>query len=96
MHELDSIDLDRGVSPNAPDQRHNGSVDREIILVSGSPGSGKSTLARQLSAVTGLSLISKDVIKESLWDALQPPPGDLSWSRQLGGAAMECFGRSLL
>lgn len=64
-------------------------MDREIILVSGSPGSGKSTLARQLSAVTGLSLLSKDVIKESLWDALQPPPGDLSSSRQLGGAAME-------
>jgi predicted kinase len=64
-------------------------VDREIILVSGAPGSGKSTLASQLCVVTGISLLNKDVIKESLWDALQPPRGDLSWSRRLGGAAME-------
>ena len=64
-------------------------VDRELVLVSGAPGVGKSTLAVQLSALTGISLLSKDVIKESLWDALQPPTGDLYWSRKLGGAAME-------
>jgi predicted kinase len=64
-------------------------VDREIVLVSGAPGSGKSTLAGQLCNLTGLTLLSKDVIKESLWDAFDPPAGDLSWSRRLGGAAME-------
>jgi predicted kinase len=64
-------------------------VDREIVLVSGAPGSGKTTLARELSRQTGLSLLSKDVIKESLWDAFDPPARDLSWSRRLGGAAME-------
>jgi predicted kinase len=64
-------------------------VDREIILVSGAPGSGKSTLAGHLCVLTGLSLLSKDVIKEALWDALRPPTGDLFWSRRLGGAAME-------
>ncbi len=64
-------------------------VHREIVLVSGAPGSGKSTLASQLSVITGIALLSKDVIKESLWDALEPPTADLEWSRRIGGAAME-------
>jgi predicted kinase len=64
-------------------------VSREIVLVSGAPGSGKSTLAHRLSVLTGISLLSKDVIKEALWDALAPTAGDLDWSRRLGGAAME-------
>ena len=62
---------------------------RRIVLVSGAPGAGKTTLARRLAPMLGLPLVSKDVIKEGLWDALAPPPGDLRWSRRLGAAAME-------
>ncbi len=55
------------------------------VLVSGLPGSGKSTLAPLLAAELGLPVLSKDVIKEALWDALGP--GDAVWARNLGIAA---------
>ncbi len=55
------------------------------VLVSGLPGSGKSTLAPRLGPELGLVVLSKDVIKEALWDALGP--GDEVWARQLGIAA---------
>jgi predicted kinase len=64
-------------------------MDREIVLVTGAPGSGKTTLAGSLAASLQMSLIGKDLIKETLWDALDPPDGDLEWSRRLGAAAME-------
>lgn len=50
-----------------------------------SPGSGKSKLAQLLAPELGLAVLSKDVIKEALWDALGP--GDATWARQLGIAA---------
>lgn len=59
------------------------------MLVSGAPGTGKSTVAMKLGRALGFPLLSKDLIKESLWDALEPPSGDLEWSRRVGGAAME-------
>lgn len=52
------------------------------------PGSGKTTLAAALAPVLGFSLVSKDHIKEALFDALAGPAGDLAFSRQIGGAAM--------
>jgi hypothetical protein len=55
------------------------------VLVSGLPGSGKSTLAPLLGAELGLPVLSKDTIKEALWDALGP--GDATWARSLGIAA---------
>ena len=65
-----------------------------ILLVSGAPGSGKTTLARPLAAVLRYPLISKDPLKESLYDSLgtalsvtQQTPADLS--RLLSDAAME-------
>jgi predicted kinase len=64
-------------------------MDREIVLVSGAPGSGKTTLARTLAESLQMGLIGKDLIKETLWDALLPPEGDLECSRRLGAAAME-------
>ncbi len=56
-----------------------------VIVISGIPGSGKTTLARQLSPALGAILISKDVIKEALLDALGT--GDLAWTQQLSRAA---------
>lgn len=62
---------------------------KQIVLVSGAPGVGKSTLAARLAPELDLPLIAKDIIKERMWDALDPPAGDLEWSRRIGGAAME-------
>jgi hypothetical protein len=66
-----------------------------FVLVTGLPGSGKTTLAAPLAAVLGLPLLSKDAIKEALWDALGP--GDRAWGTRLGTAAataLESLARS--
>jgi predicted kinase len=54
------------------------------IVVAGIPASGKTTLATELAAHLGWPLLSKDVIKEALFDALGT--GDLPWSQQVGRA----------
>jgi len=56
-----------------------------IVVVSGIPGSGKTTLAKQLAPILGVPLISKDVIKESLMDALGS--GEMTWAMQLSRGA---------
>lgn len=55
-----------------------------VVVVAGIPASGKTTLAAGLSTRLGWPLISKDVVKEALFDALGT--GDLEWSRRLGRA----------
>ena len=55
-----------------------------MVVVTGIPASGKSTLATALSIQLGWPLISKDVVKEALYDALGT--GDLEWSQRLGRA----------
>jgi predicted kinase len=62
---------------------------RVVVLVSGAPGAGKTTLAVPLAAALGLPLLSKDQIKETLFDALDYPAGDLAASRRAGAAAMQ-------
>lgn len=55
-----------------------------IIVVTGPPASGKTTLATHLADELSLPLVSKDEIKESLYDSLGA--GDHDWSRRLGRA----------
>ena len=49
-----------------------GGVSR-IVYVSGMPGAGKTSLAFPLAAELGYSLVTKDLIKETLYDALYVP-----------------------
>jgi predicted kinase len=56
-----------------------------VIVVSGIPASGETTLARRLGEHLGMPVISKDTIKEALFDVLGT--GDLERSRELGRAA---------
>jgi predicted kinase len=70
------------------------SPQHSILLVSGAPASGKSTIARALAQIFGYPLISKDTIKESLFDSLGGPLGKhleapAELSRLLSRAAME-------
>jgi predicted kinase len=53
--------------------------------VTGPPASGKTTLARPLAGALGLPLLSKDTIKEALYDTLGV--GDRDWSRRLGAGS---------
>jgi predicted kinase len=62
---------------------------RKIVLVSGAPGAGKTTLALPLAARLGWPLITKDHIKETLFDAMGGVGGDLDESRRFGAGAME-------
>ncbi|WP_163510385.1 AAA family ATPase [Fodinicola acaciae] len=62
---------------------------RLVLLVSGPPAAGKTTLARALAKRLDLPLISKDDLKETIFDAMGGPAGDLAWSRRIGAAAME-------
>lgn len=56
-----------------------------VVLVNGVPAAGKTTLARALSVELGLPLLSKDVIKETLFDWIGT--GDREWSMKLGAAS---------
>ena len=55
-----------------------------VVVVTGIPASGKMTLATALSAQARWPLISKDVVKEALFD--ERGTGDLEWSQRLGRA----------
>lgn len=58
-----------------------------IIIVTGRPASGKSTLAKWLGERLRLPVISKDDVKEILFDALGW--SDREWSKELGRTSVE-------
>lgn len=60
-----------------------------IILVTGHPATGKTMLSHSISTNLKLPLIGKDIIKETLADALEKPTSFISdndWSRRLSQA----------
>ena len=57
-----------------------------MVVVSGYPATGKTSLAVHLSTELGFPLVSKDLVKERLFDVLGA--GDNDWSHLLGRASM--------
>jgi gluconate kinase len=63
-----------------------------LVYVTGKLGAGKTSLAFALAAELGYSLVTKDLLKETLHDSLYVPgEGDIDqvWSRRLSAASME-------
>jgi predicted kinase len=58
-----------------------------LVVVHGPPAAGKTTVAREIAQRLRLPLLTKDTVKEALFDGLGT--GDLEWSRRLGGATYE-------
>lgn len=58
-----------------------------IIIVTGRPAAGKSTLAKWLSQELRLPLVSKDNIREKLFDRLGWK--DRKWAQELGKASID-------
>lgn len=58
-----------------------------LVVVSGPPASGKSELAGPLAGDLGLPLLTKDTIKESLFDSLGIK--NAAWSARLSDASYE-------
>lgn len=68
-----------------------------LVLVNGPPCAGKSHLTDVLAASTSLPIMTKDMIKETVYDTAGW--ADRDWSRRLGTAAatlLWMFARSLL
>lgn len=60
-----------------------------LVAVTGAPAAGKSTLAPQLAEALDVRLVSKDLIKEAIVDAVGG--GDDAWSRTLGHASIDAM-----
>ncbi len=63
-----------------------------IAYISGRPGAGKSSLAFPLAAELGYSLVTRDLVKEALHDALYVPGEgkiDRAWSLRLSAASWD-------
>ncbi len=65
---------------------------KRLVYVSGAPGAGKTSLAFPLAAELGYSIVTKDIVKETLHDVLYTTEygaPDRPWSQRLGASAME-------
>lgn len=57
-----------------------------MLIVSGAPATGKTTLGRRIASDFVLPFLSRDDIKEALYDTIGA--GEREWSRQLGLASI--------
>ena len=62
-----------------------------VVVVTGPPAAGKTTIAREVAARLRLPLITKDTIKEALFDGLGT--ADLAWYRGLRYPRLEKVGK---
>ncbi len=58
-----------------------------MLIVSGAPATGKTTLGKRIASDFALPFLSRDDIKESLYDTIGA--GERDWSRQLGIASIQ-------
>lgn len=58
-----------------------------VVVVNGLPGVGKTSLASKIAQQLGWPLLTKDMIKESLFESIGW--GDRPWSRKLSAASMD-------
>lgn len=61
----------------------------KLIVIGGAPATGKSVLAEKIQAATGFLRVSKDHLKEHLFDVIEYR--DRQWSRELGTLAFPLF-----
>ena len=61
----------------------------KLIIIGGAPATGKSELAQRIVQATGFHWVSKDVLKEHLFDVVEYR--DRQWSRELGVLAFPLF-----
>ena len=58
-----------------------------VVIVNGLPGVGKTSLAARIAAALGWPLLTKDMLKEQLFDSIGW--GDRAWSRKLSRASLD-------
>ncbi|HTJ73454.1 MAG TPA: ATP-binding protein [Verrucomicrobiae bacterium] len=56
-----------------------------LVVITGHPGSGKTTLAQKIAKQYGLLCVSKDALKERIFDGLGT--GDKEWSLKVSGVS---------
>ena len=58
---------------------------KKLIVITGHPGSGKTSVAKAISTMYGIPFISKDTLKECIFDTLGS--SDKQWSLKVSAAA---------
>lgn len=64
-------------------------MSKRLIVVQGAPGVGKTTLATKLARDLGVQLISKDILKEALYETIGDSDNPEQDTQLLGRAAIE-------